>query len=158
MQVAYMPIQPGDAPVPVRSSPRDGTGRSLRMRGAHELGNECAPRPGLLGLSRAISKPTPKVYTPRVQVGGTAFWADVFVLSFESLGFFSTPGSVSSYRPVRPSSTENTGSRDAGSRASEISRFANCLIESSSPARNPSAPDSEDVMRAFRLVNLGHRS
>src|ERR1700688_808829 len=51
------------------SSPRDGTGRSLRMRGAHELGDECAPRPGLVGLSRAISKPTPKVYTRRYEWG-----------------------------------------------------------------------------------------
>src|ERR1700675_3762738 len=60
-------------------------------------------------------------YIPPVQVSGNCFLGGCLGLSFKKLGLLSPkPGSVPSYRPVRPISTENTGSRNAGSRASDI--------------------------------------
>ena len=75
MQLAHMPIRLGDAPVPTLRAPA-GIGPSLRMRGAHELGDECTPRPGRLGLSRGNSKPTPRVYT-RGERTGTGCKSDI---------------------------------------------------------------------------------
>src|ERR1022692_732068 len=40
------------------------------MRGALELGDKCTPHPGLVGHGRAISKPTPRVYTCGLTSGG----------------------------------------------------------------------------------------
>lgn len=87
-------------------SPRDKTGRSLRMRGAHELGDECAPRPGLVGLSRASVNLRQK-YIPPVPVAANCFsersgW---LALSFENLGLFlfslnSIPRTVHSVPPL----------------------------------------------------------
>jgi hypothetical protein len=161
-----MPIRLGDAPVPTPRAPA-GIGPSLRMRGAHELGDECTPRPGRLGLSRGNSKPTPRVYT-RGERTGTGWKSDIgrwtldpglSSLDLKTLDF----GTVYSFFPARlnpalrsrPAPVSSKDPRMSARRlASDKGNSAHCW---SRALRRPVSVKYflEDLMRALRFLNLG---
>src|ERR1022692_3842948 len=92
------------------------------MRGALELGDKCTPRPGLVGHGRAISKPTPRVYTCGLTSGGESD-SGPRVLSprawVERLQF--RPASNHSTPPKRAMSFSNTKSE-----ASRVAPRSSC--------------------------------